>query len=95
MGRVCPAPAHLFDMTHHAISERRSPNVLSRSYALESGTIITLFKSTPGDTSPRMQMQIADGNPVDCGAVENPDRFGPYGTREEFAAWVERFAATA
>lgn len=82
-------------MSTHAISERRSPNVAAHSYTLESGTTITLFKSFPGDTSPRMQMQPQGGNPVDCGAVESPERFGSYATTAEFAAWVERFAATA
>lgn len=82
-------------MTTHAISERRSPNVAAHSYTLESGTTVTLFKSFPGDTTPRMQMQVPGGNPVDCGAVENPGRFGAFGTVEEFASWVERFAESA
>lgn len=93
LGRSVHRAAHLHDMT--VISEQRSPNTIAFSYLLETGTLVTLFKSTPGDTTPRMQMQIADGNPVDCGAVEFPDRFGPYSTSAEFATWVERFANTA
>lgn len=72
-----------------------SPNVLTVSYELESGTTVTLFKSTPGDTTPRLAMQLPGSGAIDCGAVENADRFGPHGTAEEFAAWAENFRNNA
>lgn len=77
------------------MSTLTAPNVLSYAYVLESGTIVTLFRSTPGDTTPRMQMQVPDGTPVDCGRVESPERFGAFGTAGEFAAWAKRFATEA
>lgn len=77
------------------LSVRHQPNVLAHSYTLDTGTLITFFKSTPGDTTPRMQMQLPDGDPIDCGAVEAPERFGPYETPAEFRSWVERFAEMA
>ena len=77
------------------MSTLTAPNVLSYAYRLESGTVVTLFRSYPGDTAPRMQMQTPGGNPVDCGAVDNPERFGPFGTPVEFEAWAQRFAAEA
>lgn len=72
-----------------------SPNVLSVSYLLDSGTTVTLFKSTPGDTTPRMAMKLPGGNQIDCGAVENADRFGPHSTAEEFNTWAENFRTAA
>lgn len=77
------------------ITEQRSPNVIAHSYTLDTGTIVTIFKSSPGDTTPRMQMQMPGGDPIDCGPIDNPERFGPYGTPVEFAAWVENFAENA
>lgn len=79
-------------MTMHA---RHLPNVLAHSYRLDSGTVVTLFKATPGDTAPRMQMQVAGCEPVDCGPVENPDRFGAHSTPADFQNWATRFAETA
>jgi hypothetical protein len=70
-----------------------APNVLAVSSVLESGTTITVFRAVPGDTVPRMQMQIPGGRAVDCGVVEAPERFGSYSTDAEFQAWAERFFA--
>lgn len=77
------------------MSTLTAPNVLSYAYRLESGTVVTLFRSVPGDTTPRMQMQPEGGQAVDCGAIDNPERFGPFGTPAEFEAWAQRFAAEA
>ena len=72
-----------------------APNTLAYSARLESGTVVTLFKATPGETAPRMQMQTVDGRLVDCGAIEAPERFGPHSTPAEFRTWVEQFATSA
>ncbi len=70
-----------------------SPNVWSSSHSLPSGTVVTLFRAVPGDTPPRMQVRFPGGKYVDCGRVENPERFGPFGTYTEFQAWSRQFAA--
>lgn len=71
------------------------PNVLSSSFTLDTGTVVTMFRAVPGDTTPRMQMQMPGCQPIDCGAIEAPERFGSYGTNAEFQAWSQRFAESA
>jgi hypothetical protein len=69
------------------------PNAIAYSYWLEHGTKITLYRSTPGDTAPRMQMTLQNGQYVNAGFVDNPERFGDHGTtRDEFRQWCQRFA---
>ena len=65
------------------------PNVEAYSYYLEHGTKCTLYRSTPGDTRPRMQMILQDGRTVDAGFVDNPERFGSY---NDFRRWCQRFS---
>lgn len=79
-------------MSTLTISRNHTPNSMAFSFTLDTGTTFTCFRSVPGDTAPRLQMQVAGGQPVDCGFVEAPERFGPYGTEAEFAEWVSRFA---
>ena len=71
------------------VTKNHTPNSLAFSFTLETGTTFTFFRSVPGDTAPRMQ--IPGGQPVDCGFVDNPERFGAYGTEREFAEWVSRY----
>lgn len=82
-------------MTTTALSPNHLPNTLAHEFALHGGTKVTLYKAVPGDTAPRMQMQILGGNPVDCGPVESPERFGAYSTPAEFKAWCRTFANEA
>ena len=77
------------------ILARHTPNTMPFSYPLDTGTVVTVFKSVPGDTAPRLQMQVPGGNPVDCGAIDRPERFGSYDTPKAFASWVQAFATSA
>ena len=77
------------------IHASHAPNVLAFDYPLESGTVVTIYRAVPGQGVPRMQMRLRDGAPVDCGPIENPERFGPYETPEEFRDWVTNFAQSA
>lgn len=69
------------------LTDESMPNVMAHSFLTDEGTKITLFKSHPGDTSPRMQMH---GQAM---TVVNPERFGPYGTAKEFRAWCQAYVA--
>lgn len=72
--------------------ETVGPNVEAYSYYLDHGTKVTLYRSTPGDTAPRMQMRLQDDSLVNAGFVEKPER---YGSHDDFRAWCIRFAEDA
>lgn len=64
------------------------PNVMAWSWIeKESGTKFMLYKSTPGDTTPRLAMRGFSTE------VVFPERYGSYDTAKEFKAWCERFVA--
>ena len=68
-----------------------SPNVWAFSYRVEGGTVVTIFKSTPGDTEPRLQMTRPGCPAADLGAIDRPDRFGRFDTLTQFKRFVEAF----
>ena len=69
----------------------RTPNVMAVTFTSDGGNTYTIYRSTPGDTSPRIQCD--NGVFVsDWGAIVHPERFGDrWETLDEFTAWCQAF----
>jgi hypothetical protein len=74
-----------------------SPNVWALSWWTDDANDVqyTIYRSVPGETVPRMTFSNFN-NPerpvhVDCGTIENPERFGSWSTYDEFVAYVTAF----
>jgi hypothetical protein len=82
-------------MSEHAVVYA-SPNVMAFTWRSDDGeTQWTLYRTTPGDTGPRLQHVItATGQVFDDGPIVTPERFGPHGTTaRQFAAWCAKFTS--
>lgn len=78
-------------MTHHLRAVLSAPNVQAFTYT-SAGSTYTIYRSTPGDTAPRMQCVNSGGYVSDWGAIVEPERFGPVGeSLTDFDAWCRRF----
>lgn len=67
------------------------PNVFTFLVVTDRSQVV-LYRSTPGDTTPRIAIIDDEGEQFDCGEVIQPEDFGPLGTtKADFLHWVEAF----
>ena len=80
------------DTTARLRAVLRTPTVMAFTYVSGQCTY-TIYRTTPGDTPPRMQCD--NGVFVaDWGAIAEPQRFGTeWETLEQFTAWCHAFTS--